>query len=79
MGDQESGDKFLDRILEKAASALDKAKVYESKMDDTVSYKYMKAIRYGIEGLRMLGFAMPDEPTMAELGRELMKDRRIEI
>ena len=85
VGDHESGDKFLDRILEKAASALDKAKVYESKMDNnTASYKYMKAIGYGIEGLRMLGFAMPDEPTpeatMAELarGRELMKDRRIE-
>ncbi|MDY6932740.1 MAG: PAS domain S-box protein [Spirochaetota bacterium] len=76
IGDHKQGEGFFDIVLEKATMPLDKIRIYEIKIAYyTVFHQMKKALRIGIEALRMLGVNMPRKPNKFNIIRGIIKAR----
>lgn len=65
---------IFDFIIEKAISNLDKADIYNTKMRLYTSMGELKGvIETGIEGLRLLGLDLDEEPTKAAIAQKVQE------
>ncbi|MCX5848881.1 MAG: diguanylate cyclase [Deltaproteobacteria bacterium] len=69
-------EKIFDIVVKNAKSNIDKANVHSLMIAlYTTQGNYKDALRVGIEGMKMVGFKLPQNPSDARLGLELLKLR----
>ncbi|HMK48612.1 MAG TPA: ATP-binding protein, partial [Thermodesulfovibrionales bacterium] len=72
VGRHESAERILDKVLDRAVLPLDRAKVYEIRVDNYSSmYRYREAVKCGTDAVRMLGFELPEEARPEIIEEEL--------
>ncbi len=72
-------ERFTEAVLSQAKTVLDKVKVYEVKIvAHTAQSKFTSAIAIGLEVLKLLGVALPKQPSKLKVLWELLRTKRIE-
>ena len=63
---------WADLVLQQATNLLDKVKTYEVKIQALMAQsKQMKAVKFGIEVLNLMGVNIPDAPTASDVEQAL--------
>lgn len=74
--DFQSMERFSSRVLEKAKDILDKARVYEIKIQAAIAqYNMLEAMKIALGVLRMLGVRIPKNPSKLHIALALVKTR----
>ena len=75
-GDMGTVERHLDELFALASTRLEKARAYDLKvLFYTVSTRVVEAKQVGLEGLRVLGFSVPEEVSKGALAREIARVR----
>ena len=71
-GELEQVEHWAGIVLQQAKTILDKAKIYEVKIQTCIAQKkLLEAIKIGLQALKLLGVALPESPTKLDIQRQL--------
>ncbi|MBD2415592.1 serine/threonine protein kinase [Nostoc calcicola FACHB-389] len=73
-GDFEQTEQWIQLILQHGKTLIDKVKAYEVRILSQIAQNRMLlAIKTGLQVLKLLGVQLPEQPTMADIGKGLQE------